>query len=556
MTTFEKFYGNLYEDQEHQAERETENTSLDKDEEWYNECITNEEVIMSLRRMKRRKAVGPDRIAIEVLKDNAILTPLVTRIYNRIFDTGSIPEEWRLAHVKPIYKGKGAAEEARNYRCIALTSHLYKAFTSILANRLILQCLPQISENQHGFVPHRSCEEAIDALMYYIDSNEGPTHAVFVDFSAAFDNVNRRKLEKTISEKFGLGGKIVSTLKSMLRPNGLIIDTGYDMSELVEQQKGVQQGDSVSPFLFVMFVNNLLERLEKRNVLVKMFADDLVIASVKKDELQRALATLSIWSEDNGMKINAEKTKAVKFRKAGATGKQKLYIQRKPIEFVPSFRYLGIVLQPALGFGEHVEQLLTRTATTIACLGNLQKIPLALAMKIFDLKIMPMIRYGMSAISKRLAKTTMHNLDRCKSLYLKSIMGLSRHTSNTFVLALAEQKTICETLKDMDYEFHEWEKYAEDIESKRSELRKKDFSAGPAFSRDDWKLSNRTDRAAICRLTYHGYHHKICTRGDFFDVVDKACSCTHCGQRPIDRYHVLSCKYFEGKTIARIVKEM
>ena len=66
-------------------------------------------------------------------------------------------------------------------------------------------------------------------------------------------------------------------------------------------------------------------------------------------------------------------------------------------------------------------------------------------MKIFDLKIMTMIKYGMKIISPNLAKVAMENLDRCKSAYIKTILGVGRNTSNTFILVLMNQKTICET---------------------------------------------------------------------------------------------------------------
>ena len=167
--------------------------------------ITNKEIISCLRRMKRRKAVGPDRIAIDILKDNIILVPLVARTHNKIFDASRIPQEWRTAHVKPSYKGKGSAEEAKNYRCISLASHLYKDFMSITSDRLTRQCMPKMSPNQHGFLPQRSCEGAVQALLKYVDSNEEPTYAVFVDFRAAFENVNRRKLVEVLEERFELG---------------------------------------------------------------------------------------------------------------------------------------------------------------------------------------------------------------------------------------------------------------------------------------------------------------------------------------------------------------
>ena len=70
----------------------------------------------------------------ELEKDISVL--LITRIYHEIFDFGEIAEDWQKARVKPLYKGKGSLEEARKYRCISLTSNIYKAFTSIVSYRL------------------------------------------------------------------------------------------------------------------------------------------------------------------------------------------------------------------------------------------------------------------------------------------------------------------------------------------------------------------------------------------------------------------------------------
>ena len=117
-----------------------------------------------------------------------------------------------------------------------------------------------------------------------------------------------------------------------------------------------------------------------------MYAGDLVIASEDIDEMQNALSALTIWCDANDMIVNTSKTKTLKFRKAGAQGKKKLYIKHKEIEFVTSFKYLGITMQPALGFSEHVTLLQARTAKTIICLGNQQKVPLTLAMRIFKMK--------------------------------------------------------------------------------------------------------------------------------------------------------------------------
>ena len=150
-------------------------------------------------------------------------------------------------------------------------------------------------------------------------------------------------------------------------------------------------------------------------------------------------------------------------------------------------------MQPALGSSEHVNNLRTRTATTIAYLRNFEKLPLELAMKVFELKVMPMIRYGLSSIAPRQSKTSMMDLDKCKTMYLKVFLGLSRHTSNTFVLALTDEKTLCEDLTSMGFAFTQksWTDYSENLDQRRALFQHRNFTGGPALQNDQWTGSAR-----------------------------------------------------------------
>ncbi|BES99415.1 Hypothetical protein NTJ_12233 [Nesidiocoris tenuis] len=58
-------------------------------------AILREEVAHAIKTAKCGKAVGPDRVSMELLKllDEGSLTQL-TRLLNRIYDTGELPEEW------------------------------------------------------------------------------------------------------------------------------------------------------------------------------------------------------------------------------------------------------------------------------------------------------------------------------------------------------------------------------------------------------------------------------------------------------------------------------
>ena len=191
-------------------------------------------------------------------------------------------------------------------------------------------------------------------------------------------------------------------------------------------------------------------------------------------------------------------------------------MKRTAIEFVQEFKYLGITMQPALRFNEHVNDLLTRTGTVILCLGDLEKLPMDLAKKIFELKIVPVIRYGMHSIAPRLSKSSMINLDRCKFMYFKAVLGLSRHMSNTFVLSLARENTMCESLRDQNCKFEAWGSMNSTSERKEKNTGKKNLRKDQQ-SRETIGGGRQNEQSYsmpphISRV----YHFKICEQEDYF----------------------------------------
>ena len=89
--------------------------------------IQESEVKEALKRMKGGKATGPDGIPVEVwrcLGDIAIVW--LTKLFNRIFRSNKMPEEWRRSILVPIYKNKGDIQSCTNYRGIKLMSHTMK----------------------------------------------------------------------------------------------------------------------------------------------------------------------------------------------------------------------------------------------------------------------------------------------------------------------------------------------------------------------------------------------------------------------------------------------
>ena len=69
-----------------------------------------------------------------------------------------IPDEWRMADVIPIYKGKGSKYDVSSYRPISLISTISKVMESIIYSNIVNYCnkFNIINTEQHGFRNKRS----------------------------------------------------------------------------------------------------------------------------------------------------------------------------------------------------------------------------------------------------------------------------------------------------------------------------------------------------------------------------------------------------------------
>ena len=103
--------------------------------------------------------------------------------------------------------------------------------------------------------------------------------------------------------------------------------------------------DTISdvPYLDDTKINNLL------------FADDLAISSLSKEDFQKRISILQQYSNEWRLESNLSKTKVMVFNKQGATiRKFKFYFQRKEIEIVKQYTYLGFTYIPS---GKNAKEL-------------------------------------------------------------------------------------------------------------------------------------------------------------------------------------------------------
>jgi hypothetical protein len=114
----------------------------------------------ALKKMKTGKALGPDDILIEIcrcLGDIAIVW--LTKLFNTIFRSNKMPDEWKRSILVPIFKNKGYIQSYTNYRGIKLMSHTMKLWERVIEHRL--KKLTTVFKNQFGFMLGRSTMETI-----------------------------------------------------------------------------------------------------------------------------------------------------------------------------------------------------------------------------------------------------------------------------------------------------------------------------------------------------------------------------------------------------------
>ena len=143
--------------------------SFDDTNRYFVRGIQEAEIWEALKRMKGVKAMGPDGIPIEMwrcLGDIAMVW--LTKLFNLIFRSNKMLEEWRRNILVPILKNKGNIQSCTNYRGIKLMSHTMKLWERVIEHHL--RRVTSVTQNQFGFMPGRSTMEAIFLIRQLMES--------------------------------------------------------------------------------------------------------------------------------------------------------------------------------------------------------------------------------------------------------------------------------------------------------------------------------------------------------------------------------------------------
>lgn len=156
--------------------------------------------MIALKGLKRGKAAGPDGISTDFfITGKETLIRYLHPLFNKIFETGEYPESWTTkAIIFPLHK-KGNSRCVDNYRGISLLNVISKLYSIVINNRLLKFCEENhcIPESQAGFRKNYNTVDKIFTLkslvQKYLTKKGGRFYTLFVDFSKAYDCIDRKK---------------------------------------------------------------------------------------------------------------------------------------------------------------------------------------------------------------------------------------------------------------------------------------------------------------------------------------------------------------------------
>ena len=311
------------------------------------------EIKEAIKKLKNGKAPGLDNIHPEMLKVDIdfianTLQPLLADTWMR----EEIPQRWKEGLIIKIPK-KGDLSQCTNWRGITLLNTINKILAIIIHQRISTALEPVLRKEQAGFRYGRSCVDHINRLRIIIEQSvefQSPLYLLFVDFERAFDTLCHNRMW-TILENYGIPTKMLNLIQDLYRNATCRVVHNGELGSEINVGAGVKQGCILSPLLFTVVLDWVMKKATKKAHGIQWtmsarledldFADDLCLLAQKEADMRVKLSQLIHYAGQVGLKINAAKTKLMRFDPYSKQQKTLLRVNDVVIEEVEEFYYLG-----------------------------------------------------------------------------------------------------------------------------------------------------------------------------------------------------------------------
>lgn len=274
--------------------------------------MDREEIKESLQAMEAGKAAGPDGITVTMLK--SLPGRVLVKWFNLFLFCGSVPEQLKQSTTVFIPK-KETPQSASDFRPISMSSVILRLFNKILAKRLL--AVVDFDYRQKAFLPIDGCAENIVLLEAILKQSSLKKRSLFLamlDMKNAYGSVAHEAVVRALELK-GADKRTVAYVRDLYTDYKTTL-TSRGEEVPVSVRRGILQGDSLSPVLFNMVIDQLLNVIPEEvgfpldpttRVNGMAFADDLNVCSQTAAGMQQTLHSIEQMAGPLGLEFNANK---------------------------------------------------------------------------------------------------------------------------------------------------------------------------------------------------------------------------------------------------------
>ena len=299
----------------------TEEQKADCDKE-----ITIEEMKAALADMEGGKSPGNDGLTTDLYK---AIWPWIGEALFESFkysiEHGELSESQKRGIIRLIEKKGKDRLKIENWRPITLLNTDTKIFSKMFAKRFRKYMDFLICEDQTGYKKGTSISETIRLLkdlIEYCENNQIEGKLIALDFAKAFDSLSHCFLWLCL-RRANFGEYYINAVKTMYKNSVSAVCNGGYTTNYFQIGRGIKQGDCLSPNLFILAIEPLLQSIRNKlelsgikignrgTVNAAAYVDDANVVLDAEAEVDKLFEMLDDFRETSVLRVNVEKTNGI-----------------------------------------------------------------------------------------------------------------------------------------------------------------------------------------------------------------------------------------------------
>ena len=330
-----------------------------------------------MRELKVKTASPIGSIPGKILKENSdIFTGILQELFNTSIADGAFPFELKRGEVTSVFNVNDQMTKG-NYRPITVLSAISKVYERLMSEQIVVYSESFLFQYLCGFREGYSTQQALVRFLEKCKSvldKKGVAGAILMDLSKAFDCLNHELLIAKLSA-YGFSRSALKLIHSYSNERQQRVKINGSFSTSKQTSLGVPQGSFLGPLLFNIYINDFFYLVKDTEIC--NYADDTTVFACGSDlgsileSLEGDAALLSLWFENNYMKMNEDKSHLPVF--GNTDNEVTVNISGSLIKESDEEKLLGVTLDKTLNFKTHVTNRCKRASQKLHALARVSR---------------------------------------------------------------------------------------------------------------------------------------------------------------------------------------